>query len=223
MSETRFARLEDVILDEAFPDVDLALRRGRHIGRDDGAAYTLLVDAQDHLEPLYRRYGCELVHKTDGYFYLLPTSERLGRRHLSLVEMLVGQALALRYLDPEVVEIGGVVSRDDVLAHLAGVIGAEALVKLLNPKLRRRQDESVAAHNVRSRVDGALRKLAALGFVEALADARFRLRAPLLRFAEPLRGADSPEAQLAALAAAGEVVVGDAVDERDDKVDEDGA
>ena len=79
MSSTSYERLEDVVLDEAFPEVDLCLRRGRHIDRDDPSLYTLLVDAQALLETLYRRFGCELVHKTDGYFYLLPTRDRLGR------------------------------------------------------------------------------------------------------------------------------------------------
>ncbi len=206
MTEGRFTRLEDVILDEAFPEVDLALRRGRHIDRDDAVWYQLLVDAQDHLEPLYRRYGCELVHKSDGYFYLLPTNDRLGKRHLSAPEMLVGQALALLYLDPATVETGGVVTRDQVLGHLAGVVGSDVLVRMMNPK-RRRYDERVAAETVRSKVADALRRLSTLGFVDLVDESRYRLRASLLRFAEPLRGAGSPAAHLADLVAAGEIVV----------------
>jgi DNA-binding NarL/FixJ family response regulator len=45
-----FHRLEDVILDDLFPEVDLSLRQGRHVGREDDGAYTFLVDALDHLE-----------------------------------------------------------------------------------------------------------------------------------------------------------------------------
>jgi chromosome partition protein MukE len=208
VSDSRFATLEDVIRDEAFPELDLALRRGHHVDRDDAVWYALLVDAQDHLEPLYRRYGCELVHKSDGYFYLLPTNDRLGKRHLSAAEMLVGQALALLYLDPATVETGGVVSREQVLGHLAGVVGSDVLVRMMNPK-RRRYDERVAAETVRSKVADALRRLASLGFVDALDDSRYRLRASLLRFAEPLRGAGSPAANLANLVASGELVVED--------------
>ncbi|MEO5729056.1 MAG: chromosome partition protein MukE, partial [Byssovorax sp.] len=78
-----FQSLEDVIRDEHFPETDLALRRGRHVGRDDGTAYDFLVDAADHLEPFYGRFGCELVQRSDGYFYLLPSGDRLGRRQLS--------------------------------------------------------------------------------------------------------------------------------------------
>ena len=55
------SRLEAAIADEHFPEVDLALRRGRHVGRDDGAGYDYLVDAQDApravLPPLRLRAG----------------------------------------------------------------------------------------------------------------------------------------------------------------------
>ena len=99
MTTSSFQSLEEAISDEHFPEVDLALRRGRHVGRDDGTAYDYLVDALDHLEPFYRRFGCELMQRADGYFYLLPSGDRLGRRQLTAGEMLVGQTLALMYLD----------------------------------------------------------------------------------------------------------------------------
>lgn len=205
MSEPRFSRLEDVILDGAFPELDMALRSGRHVDRDDAEWYALIREGQDHLETFYRRYGCELVHKSDGYFYLLPTNDRLGRRHLSAGEMLVGQALALLYLDPKEASEGGLVTRERVLEHLAGIVGSEALILALNPK-RRRYDERVAAETVRSKVESALRRLGTLGFVDLAFDGKVRLRAALLRFAEPIRGAGAPEENLERLIAAGEVV-----------------
>ena len=76
---TAFSTLEEVVLADAFPDVDMALRRGRPVDRDDGDRYAFLLDAQALLEAFYRRYGCELVHKSDGYFYLLPVGDRLNR------------------------------------------------------------------------------------------------------------------------------------------------
>src|SRR5262245_34564061 len=109
MTRPGFVQLQDVILDDDFPELDLALRRGRHVDRDDASWYALLTDAQEHLEPFYRRYGCELIYKPDGYFYLLPIGEKLSRKHLGAGDMLVGQALALLYLDPSTVERGGVV------------------------------------------------------------------------------------------------------------------
>ena len=38
MTESTFHSLEAAIADEHFPEVDLMLRRGRHIGRDDGGS-----------------------------------------------------------------------------------------------------------------------------------------------------------------------------------------
>ena len=188
MSESAFTRLEDVVLDESFPDVDLALRRGRHIDADDGAWFTFLCDAQAHLEALYRRFGADLVRRSEGYFYLLPTNERLGRRQLSVAEMLVGQALTLLYLDPSTIQGGGTVTKADVLSHLASVMGTESLVRALNPAKKKKLDERVAEETVRARVGEALRRLGALGFVYFVEEDRMRLRASLMRFAEPVRG-----------------------------------
>jgi chromosome partition protein MukE len=198
--------LEDVIRDPDFPALDLALRRGRHVDRDDVAWYELLTAAQDHLEELYRRYGCELIQKPDGYFYLLPTGEQLSRRQLAPADMLVGQALALLYLDPATVERGGRVTAEELIAQLVAVLGADALVRELSPK-RKRQDERVAQRIVRARIAEAARRLAGLGFVDLGDDDHLRLRTALLRFAEPVRGLAAPAEALARLVAQGEVAL----------------
>jgi chromosome partition protein MukE len=201
-----YAQLEDVIRDPDFPDLDLALRRGRHVDRDDVAWYALLGDAQDHLEAFYRRYGCELVHKTDGYYYLLPTGDKLSRRQLSAGDMLVGQALALLYLHPSTVERGGLHTQEELIAQLATVLGSDALIRAFNPK-RRRYDERVAQKTVRTRVGEAARRLAGLGFVDLVEGDQLRLRPALLRFAEPVRGLSEPAEALAQLVARGEVAL----------------
>ena len=219
VTDTRFLALGDVVADELFPDVDLALRRGRHIDRDDDLWYTFLIDAQALLEAFYRRFGCELSHPADGYFYLLPTSDKLGRRHLSVPEMLVGQALTLLYLDPATLQHGGIIKRADALSHLAAVMGGDALTRALNPK-RKRMDERVAQETVRGKFAEALRRLAALGFVDLLESDSLRLRPGLLRFAEPVRGRGSPAEALERLVARGELVLGDA-DEDDTDNDND--
>jgi chromosome partition protein MukE len=208
VGDTRFLTLGDAIADELFPDVDLALRRGRHVDRGDDLWYSFLSDAQAILEAFYRRYGCELLHPSDGYFYLLPTGDKLGRRHLSVPEMLVGQALTLLYLDPTTLQHGGVVKRSDALSHLAAVMGSDALTRAFNPK-RKRLDERVAQETVRAKFAEALRRLAGLGFVDFLDADNLRLRAGLLRFAEPVRGRGSPAEALERLVARGELVLGD--------------
>jgi chromosome partition protein MukE len=208
MTRPGYAQLQDVILDPDFPELDLALRRGRHVDRDDVAWYALLGDAQDHIEAFYRRYGCELIHKPDGYFYLLPTGDKLSRRQLAAGDMLVGQALALLYLHPSTVERAGLHTQDELVAQLAAVMGSDALIRAFNPK-RRRYDERVAQKTVRSRVGEAVRRLAALGFVELADGDQLRLRPALLRFAEPVRGLSEPAEALAQLVARGEIALED--------------
>jgi chromosome partition protein MukE len=203
---SKFQQLQDVLLDDEFPALDVALRRGRHVDRDDLAWYELLTDGQELLEPWYRRYGCELVHKTDGYYYLWPTTDRVPRRHLAVGDMLVGQALALLYLDPASIERGGLVTRDQVVAQLVAIVGEEALVRTFHAK-KRRIDERAAHKMVRAKIADAVKRLAQLGFVDLVGDDGLRLRAALLRFAEPVRGVGAPAEALARLVAEGEVAM----------------
>lgn len=206
MTSPRFVRLEDVVADPLFPDADLALRRGRHVDADDLALYTFLTEARPYLEAFYERFGAELVHKPDGYFYLLPTSDKLGKRYLRPIEMLVGQAMALLYLDPRTVEHGGTVTRDDVLGQLASVLGTDDLVRAFFPG-KKKIDERVAQEGVRARVNDAMKKLASLGFAATDREGRTKLGPALLRFAEPARLSEPSEAVLTRLAAEGELLV----------------
>ena len=137
MSESGYERIEDVILDALFPEVDLALRAGRHIDVDEGGRYELLHDALALLEPFYQRYGWELVRSPAGYFFLLPLSERLPRKHLTTGEMLVGQALALLYLDPVTLETAGSATRSQIVEILQHLVGEERLYLELHPRRRR--------------------------------------------------------------------------------------
>src|ERR1051325_4122787 len=143
-----YTELSQVVEHELFPDVDLALRRGRHIDRDDGAWYSFLSDAQALLEQFYRRYGAELVQRTDGFFFLLPSGDKLGRRHLSPSELLVGQGLTLLYLEPATVEQGGMTTREQLLGQLSASMGDEQLMLAFNAK-KKRTDERVAQELVR--------------------------------------------------------------------------
>lgn len=211
MSATTFHTLEEALDDEHYPEVDLALRRGRHIVRDDGTMYEYLVDAQALLEAFYRRFGCELIQQSDGYFYLLPSGDRLGRRQLSAGEMLVGQTLALLYLDPATLQHGGIIGRESLLQRLSALLGTDVLVRTLDPRRARRgkYDERIAAEAVRTKVGDALRRLADLGFVDVLDDTRLRLRPALMRFAEPVLGLGDRSVALERLVRVGEVVLDD--------------
>ncbi len=207
--------IAEVIEQPEFPAVDVALRKGRHIDRDDSEWFALLHDGQEHVEAWYRRYGCELIYKTDGYFYLLPTSDKFPKRQLGAAEMLVGQTLALLYLDPRTVEGGGVITRDAIVEQMVTVLGADTLIRAFLPN-RKRVDERVAQKEVRSKIADATRRLAGLGFATQLPDDKWQIRSSIMRFAEPVRGVDDPIEALARLVAQGDVSLedlGDAVDE----------
>jgi len=209
-----FEELAQVVEHELFPDLDLALRRGRHIDREDAAWYVFLTEAQAQLERFYRRYGAELVRRADGFFFLLPSGDKLGRRHLSPSEMLVGQGLTLLYLEPATVEQGGVTSRDQLLSQLSASLGTEQLMLAFNAK-KKKLDERVAQETVRAAVSQAIRRLASLGFVDLLPDERIRLRSSLMRFAEPVRGSGADLEALTRLVASGEVALTNDNDDED--------
>lgn len=187
MSDNGYERLEDVVLDPAFAEVDMDLRQGRHINQHESERYGFLRDAHEHLERFYRQYDCELRHATEGFFHLVANGSALARRRLTVAEMLVGQTLALVLLDPETVRTGGIVGTDDVVRRLVAIVGEDRVVAELNPR-RKRQDERVAEGNVREEIERALRGLANLGFVESREARRVRLGPALLRFAEPVHG-----------------------------------
>ncbi len=210
-----FQRLDQAIADERFPDVDIALRRGTHIDTEALDWYEYLVAAKTVLAIFYDRFGCELIQASAGYFYLLPRGERLGRQHLSAGEMLAGQALALIYLDPAAVQGGGIVPRSQVLELLVSLLGEAKLLYALTR--RRRRDEKVDQSVLRGELDKAIRSLQTFGFVASVDDVNLRVRAPVLRFAEPARGVGDPAEALRRALARGEVVaVGGEAQDPDD-------
>jgi chromosome partition protein MukE len=222
VTEHPYPSLEDVVQDPVFPDVDLALRRGRHIDLHDSEWFAFLAEAQPFLETFYRRFGCELIKVADGYFYLLPSGDRMGRRQLTRGEMLVGQGLALIYLDPASVKAAGVVPVAQLLEILANLVGQDRLIVTLNFRKRPPKDTRIAEETARREVAKALRGLERLGFVERLSDEQLRLRTPLIRFAAPVRGLTDPVQALARLIERGEVAAED-VEPDDNQVNSDEA
>ncbi len=201
---SKFQALADVIMHQLFPSVDMALRKGKHIAKDDFDAYDFLMDSNHLLELFYSKYGCQLVYQNDGYFYLLPSGDQLGNRHLTAGEMLVGQALTLLYFDPNSLARGGVVTKEQVITRLVAVVGTEALVKIFHPR-KKKYNEKVMGDLIRAKLADSLRRLSALGFVEALEDDRYKLKSSLIRFAEPVRSAGDTTEALEILIAKGEV------------------
>ena len=220
MNEERFQKLEEVVTDPLFAEIDTDLRHGRHVNNDETERYGFLRDAQAQLERFYRQYECELRRAADGFFYLVPNGDRLGRRRLSGAEMLVGQALALLYLDPQTVRSRGVIANAQVVQRLETLVGRERLVAELLPRRSKRLDERVAQDTVREEIGKALRGLAGLGFVNTVTTEEIRLCPALLRFAEPVRGLEDRCKALARLIAEGKVESDEADEARDDVEEE---
>ena len=199
--------LQDVIAaTPSFPALDLALRRGRHIDREDFAWYTLLTrgagSPRDVLSPL------RLRARAQGRRLLLPAAERRqavapparapatcssGRRSRCCISIRRRSSAAAASRSEEVV------------AQLVAVLGSDALVRALLPRRQAPATSSVAQKLVRSqdrRGDPAAGRA-------GLRRARRRGAAPaapaLLRFAEPVRGLAEPAEALAKLVAQGEV------------------
>ncbi|MCB9526098.1 MAG: chromosome partition protein MukE [Myxococcales bacterium] len=215
-----FADLAAVIAEDAFPRLDQALRSGRHVDRRSPADYQFLEDAAVFLEPHYRRYGADLVQTSDGYFYLRPVGERLPARRLTPAEMLVGQTLALYHLEPATLETG-TVSLGQLLERLRDLLGNEVLVTALNHRRKATAAQHLAERKARADVVRALRRLAALGFVDLLENDQIGLRDALMRFVEPVRTAPDLSEALQALVRRGDVALPDEGELDDDEVDED--
>lgn len=212
-----FDSLEDVIRDERFPVTDLMLRRGRHIGQEDGTLYEYTFASQTYLGEFYESFKCELVYRADGYFFLLPSGSDFGSRHLSAGAMLVGQMLALLYFEPMMAKHGGRVGRTVVLQTLSQFRKDRDLAALFFPK-KRKLDDRRAGELIRDGFRAAIRELTTLGFIEELDDDSLRLRKALLRFAEQARGSGDPASRLKELVARGEAVMNDTG--KDDEEDE---
>jgi len=210
-----YRSLAEVIDDELFPEVDLVLREGRHIDDRDLEHFTFLEDARTWLEGFYDRFGCDLRRSPDGYFFLEPRGDRMGRRTLSAAEMLVGQALCLLRMDPASLRTSWRVERVRVVELLDQLVGSDRLCKALNAR-RKRRSKAVEEEEIRKDIDGAIRTLARLGFVD-IEEGALLLRTPLLRFADPVAMQARPEAALAAMVGAAETASQETAEEDEEQ------
>lgn len=193
--------LAEVVADRHFPDIDVRLREGSHISREDHARFSFLAESFDVLLSLYERYGYDLHRAEAGFFYLRPLSGT-RRRTMSVGEMLVGQTLALLFLDPRIFVTDRRITRVTLQETLDQLVGLEGLrTRLLKRNIR---NQRAVANEVRAEVDRALRSLERLGFIELEGD-RIELRSSLLRFTEVVRSAGDPAAALDRLVREGEL------------------
>lgn len=185
--------LEAVIVDRLFPSVDVRLREGCHLCTDDREAFAFVTDAYRFLEPLYDRYGYDLVRVDAGYIFLKPHSS-VRQAKLSPACMLVGHALGALILDPAIFALDMRVSRARLVDTLQQVVGEERLLRTLK-LVRKARNATIEAANLRRVVDGALKTLEQLGFVR-LHEEAIELRTPLFRFVEAVKGAGDERAAM---------------------------
>lgn len=199
-----YETIGQAVTDPVFAELDLALRRGYHVGEEDLRWYTFLTDARPQLQAFYSLYGWSLVHREDGFFFLLPRKDDLGSTHVSPAGMLIGQACLLLLLDSAPIHSGVRVSRQQILEHLISVLGEDETAVRLTGKGGRR--ETRQADLVHQRLNGALRELHGLGFVDRIGD-EVLLRPRLTRFGDPVRGDGNWRERLAVLIAEGQLIV----------------
>jgi chromosome partition protein MukE len=202
-----YESLEEVVTDPLFPEVDYRLRTGGHIDMDDIRSYEFVLSAEPYLQLFFEGYQCRLLQGQEGYYYLLSEGDLLGRRHLSVAEMLVGQVLALLRMDPSYLKTTGRIPVDHVLSHLEMLLGRQRLVELLAPRTRGR-DAETDNRKIREAIDKAINGLARLGFlaIDRTTGGVFPRRS-IIRFADPVREAGDMAAGLAGLIKSGEVEV----------------
>ena len=222
--DSPYPTLESVITDPLFPALDHRLRSGLHVDGDEVALYEFLTEAEPRLQSFYAGYQCRLVHGAEGYWYLLSEGDLLGRRRLSVAEMLVGQVLALMRMDPAWLTETGWVPRVKVLETLEHLLGRERLAALLAPRSRVREAQA-DDRRIREAVDKALNGLEALGFVRQRRETgELMPRRALMRFVAPVRDAGDPREALERLVREGEVDLGEEPAAEDaDGVEEPGA
>ncbi len=198
-----YRTIGDVIRDERFAEVDVLLRKGRHVGVEDVEQYAFLEEARPLLDTFYGAYSWDLEADDAGFFYLRPRGD-LGGAELSANAMLVGQACLLLKLEPETVRSHGRVTRSQVLEQLGAVVGEEELARRLTGAKDRRETRRIEL--VHQKLGGALKELRRLGFIEVRREEVF-LRSALVRFAEPVRGDGDWRSRLPDLVRHGFVVV----------------
>jgi chromosome partition protein MukE len=218
-----YRSIGDVIRDERFAEIDVALRKGRHVGVEDVEHFAFLEEARPLLDEFYGAYDWDLAADDAGFFYLLPRGE-LGGAELSANAMLVGQACLLLKLDPQTVRSHDRVTRSQLLELLGAVVGEEELARRLTGAKDRRETRRIEL--VHQKLGGALKELHRLGFVQVSRD-EVVLRSALVRFAEPVRGDGDWRSRLPDLVRRGYVVVegeepeGALVDEPTETFDQD--
>ena len=190
-TDTPYQNLGDVISDELFPELDSRLRRGEHIDSRHTRLFNILNDAFLWLGEYYHRYGVDLVHTPEDFYYLKPGNSQkqlIKSRKLDELTMVCGQILALYHMDPEQLEGSGWISIDAIYERLRLLLDDVYLCKLLE---RRKLDTQADRDKGLETLRKAIRQLSRLGMIrlENNQTNRVQTQSPLMRFIDPVRTA----------------------------------
>ena len=175
-----------ILYSHQFAEVDVALRRGRHLSRHDYLIYEFVSQNFDDLERFYAGYGSRLVQHPDGFFFLLGQG-LLPSRKLSRGVMHLGKFIALKARDPELTKSNGRIPVQELLHDVETSTPPETLTKVYAPKRK----EVLTGAAVYDEVLKCLQTLDDLGFVSRVGE-HLVPREAIHRFAELARHDNSP-------------------------------
>lgn len=172
---------------QQFAEIDMALRRGRHISRSEIGTYEFITQNFDEFESFYAAYGTRLIQHPDGFFFLLAKGSLMPTRILSRGVMHLGMFIAFKRRDPDLTRSDGRMSISGLIQDLETSVPAETLAQVYAPKQR----VSLEGERIHSEVMRVLKVLAELDFIETNGD-QLTANEAINRFAELAKHSNAP-------------------------------
>jgi chromosome partition protein MukE len=169
-----------------FAEIDIDLRRGRHISRNEISRFEFITQNFEAYESFYAAYGARLIQHPDGFFFLVAKGSLMPTRVLPRSVMHLGIFIAFKRRDPDLTRTNGTMSIAGLIQDLETSVPPETLVKVFAPK----QKASLEGERVHTEIMRALKMLADLDFIEISGD-RVVANEAINRFAELAKHANS--------------------------------
>lgn len=203
-----------VVSESFFPQLDTALRAGKHISNEQAESFLFISKHLDGLSEFYERYGVELIRAPEQFYYLRPkTHSILPRSLLTPFEVLIGKTLCLLHLSPRHLQSEGLFHAQDVMEMLFELLPKERLLKFQHP---RAGGSAWDQAKFQERVKSALLKLRKLGMIAVLGGADssgglelkpFRIQDSIFRFSADVKEGTALETSQRRMIQEGEAVM----------------
>ena len=125
--------------DPLFPTIDIALRRGVHLGlRNHPHLYQFLSDHFDEWKQFYTRYRCLLTHHSEGAFFLVPDEKGALLNTQVLPQACVHLALFIlaELRNPGILKTGKTISIEEIVTKLEIASPVDVLRPIYAPNSR---------------------------------------------------------------------------------------